>query len=208
VLVNTQLSANEGIEMAQTNHIKDILDAIRNAREMDIPLKITKYSPENKFPFKNKALSLWLSFLSLDIIILRRLSTFFIKRYLQCNKLYFVPGFKCIYGNIYGNNISLFNTNFVDYANIYIGDGTGFSYDNLVITTAHDINSMKNIYAKEIVIGKNVWITSRVTILAGVRIGSNSIIGAGSVVTRDIPPGVFAAGIPAKPLYRINQQEI
>lgn len=193
--------------MVQTNHVQEILDAIRNAREMDIPLKIIEYSPENKFPLKNKILSFWLSFHSLDIIILRRLSAFFIKRYLKCKKSHFVSGFKCIYGNIYGNNISLFNTNFVDYANIYIGDETGFSYDNLIITTEHDKKLKKNIYAKEIVIGQNVWITSRVTILGGVRIGSNSIIGAGSVVTRDIPPGVFAAGIPAKPLYRIGQQE-
>lgn len=191
--------------MAQANCVKDILDAIRNGQEMKIPLKVTQYSPEHPLPVKNKNLLFWLSFHRLDLIFMRRLSAIIIKRYLKCNASNFVSGFKCIYGNIYGEGISLLNTNFVDYANIYIGDGAGFSYDNLVITTVQDMRSKQNVYAKEIVIGRNVWITSRVTILGGVHIGSNSIIGAGSVVTKDIPPGVFAAGIPAKPVYHIDQ---
>jgi acetyltransferase-like isoleucine patch superfamily enzyme len=51
---------------------------------------------------------------------------------------------------------------------------------------------------KPIVIGNNVWIASRATILAGVTIGDNSIVAAGAVVTKDIPPNSIAIGIPAK----------
>ena len=54
------------------------------------------------------------------------------------------------------------------------------------------------------VIGDNVWITSNVTILPGVCIGSNTVIGAGSVVTNDIPSGVFAAGNPCKVIKSID----
>jgi maltose O-acetyltransferase len=50
----------------------------------------------------------------------------------------------------------------------------------------------------KIVIGNNVWIASRATILAGVTIGDNSIVAAGAVVTKDIPPNSIAMGTPAK----------
>lgn len=53
-------------------------------------------------------------------------------------------------------------------------------------------------WAEPIIIKNNVWICANVTVLAGVTIGKNSIIGAGSVVTRDIPPNSFAIGIPCK----------
>ncbi|MDO8610502.1 MAG: DapH/DapD/GlmU-related protein [bacterium] len=53
-------------------------------------------------------------------------------------------------------------------------------------------------------IGKNVWITTRCTILPGVTIGDNSIIAAGSVVTKDIPPNCLAGGNPAKIIKKLN----
>lgn len=56
----------------------------------------------------------------------------------------------------------------------------------------------------DIILKKNVWLASGVTVLAGVTIGENSIIGAGSVVTRDIPANVVAAGVPAKVLRPIK----
>lgn len=57
----------------------------------------------------------------------------------------------------------------------------------------------------EINIGNNVWIGSHCTITKGVRIGDNSVIGAGAVVTRDIPPDVIAAGVPAKVIRQIGK---
>jgi acetyltransferase-like isoleucine patch superfamily enzyme len=189
------------------NRILSILDAISNGNEMDVPLRVTTYSEENPFPQKSQLLLFWLSLHRLDLLFIRRLASIAIKKQLRWIDIQFIPGFKCFYGNIHaGGVVSLCDTIFVDYANIFIGEGTGFSYQNMVITSNHDMSSMNTIYAKEIVIGQNVWIGSRVTILGGVHIGQNTVIGAGSVVTKDIPPNVFAAGIPAKPLYEINRE--
>jgi maltose O-acetyltransferase len=60
------------------------------------------------------------------------------------------------------------------------------------------------VIAKPIIIGNNVWITTNVTILPGVTIGDNTIIGAGSVVTKNIPANVFAAGNPCVVIKEIR----
>jgi maltose O-acetyltransferase len=75
----------------------------------------------------------------------------------------------------------------------------------MVITSEHDRTNFDRVIAKPVYIGKNVWITSRCTILGGVTIGDNSVIGAGSVVTKDIPANCFAAGNPAKPVKYFNK---
>lgn len=59
-------------------------------------------------------------------------------------------------------------------------------------------------YAKPVTIGNNVWIAASVVINGGVTIGDDAVIGSGSVVTRDIPPGVIAAGNPCRPLRPIT----
>ena len=98
---------------------------------------------------------------------------------------------------------NLGDTLFVDYAPVYIGENVGFAFRNTVVTTSHDPTDFVRVIAKSVVIERNVWITTNVTILGGVRIGENSIIGAGSVVTKDIPPNVFAAGNPCVPIKKI-----
>jgi acetyltransferase-like isoleucine patch superfamily enzyme len=50
----------------------------------------------------------------------------------------------------------------------------------------------------DIVLERDVWLATGVTVLAGVRIGAATVVAAGSVVTRDLPPGVLAAGVPAR----------
>lgn len=91
----------------------------------------------------------------------------------------------------------------IAYAPIKIGAGSMFSFNNTIITSTHDYQDFNTVKAFPVVIGKNVWITSNVTILPGVHIGDNSIIGAGSVVTKDIPSNVFAAGNPARVIKSI-----
>jgi maltose O-acetyltransferase len=118
---------------------------------------------------------------------------------------YFDKNFYCSAPNlIVGNNVSLKDTYILAYAPITIGNNSGFSYHNAIITSTHNYTDFSTIIAKPITIGNNVWITSNVTILAGVTIGDNTIIGAGSVVTKDIPSGVFAAGNPCKVVKQIN----
>lgn len=93
------------------------------------------------------------------------------------------------------------------YAPIYIGHDTMFSHYNTIITSTHDLNDINRIIGKPVHIGHNVWITSNVTILPGVSIGDYSVIGAGSVVTRDIPSGVFAAGNPCRIIKQIHKND-
>jgi maltose O-acetyltransferase len=117
-----------------------------------------------------------------------------------------IPGFMCFYGNIYAEqDVVLNNTFILDYAPVYIGKNSRFSFENMVITSEHDRTNFDRVIAKPVYIGKNVWITSRCTILGGVTIGDNSVIGAGSVVTKDIPANCFAAGNPAKPVKYFNK---
>jgi acetyltransferase-like isoleucine patch superfamily enzyme len=57
-----------------------------------------------------------------------------------------------------------------------------------------------------IILENNVWLGVRVVVLKGVRIGENTVVGAGSVVTRDIPPDVLAAGVPARVIRRFGKE--
>ena len=118
----------------------------------------------------------------------------------------FLPGFSTRFNNISGKNIDFSNCIILDYAPVIIGDHTVIGNDCKLITSWHKNENFNEVKAKEIVIGKNVWITMNCIILGGVTIGDNSIIGAGSVVTKNIPPNVFAAGNPAKVIKQINRQ--
>ena len=90
------------------------------------------------------------------------------------------------------------------YAPIRIGNNVSMSFHNTIITSTHDPSNFKTVIGKPVTIGNNVWITTNVTLLPGVTIGDNTIIGAGSVVTRDIPSNVFAAGNPCRVIKEIN----
>lgn len=62
-------------------------------------------------------------------------------------------------------------------------------------------------YSKPITIKKNAWICSSATICAGVTIGENSIVAAGAVVTKDVPPNTIAAGVPARVIREIDEYD-
>ncbi|MEK6570060.1 MAG: acyltransferase [Bacteroidota bacterium] len=161
----------------------EILEKIRSGLEMDVELSTEIYSSDRPLPKGSRWLRFWLSLHRLDFPYLTFFSACMIRRFLPSSRCQFVPGFRCLVGNIVCDGASLFETCFVDYAAIYVGRGTGFSYQNLVITSTHDMEDMNTVLAREIVIGENVWITSRVTILPCVHIGRNSVIDAGSIVS-------------------------
>ena len=128
------------------------------------------------------------------------------KRLVLPKETQLLPGFWSQAGNIRcGRKVSLGDTFFIDYAPVLIGDGVGFSFGNKVITSTHDLQDFNRIIARPVVFQENVWITSCVTILGGVTIGKNSVIGAGSIVTRSIPPDVFAAGSPCRVIRPIKR---
>lgn len=114
-------------------------------------------------------------------------------------------GFYCSAPNIeVGECTGLGNLYIIAFEKVKIGSHCSFSFNNMILTSSHDYQDFSTVVAKPVVIGDSVWVTSNVTILPGVTIGSNTIIGAGSVVTKDIPSGVFAAGNPCKVIKKIQ----
>ena len=94
---------------------------------------------------------------------------------------------------------------FQDQGGIYIGDNTLIGHNVVLATLHHGLlpEERHDLIPKPIHIGENVWIGSNATILAGVTIGDNAVIGAGSVVTRDIPENRIAVGSPARVIKSI-----
>lgn len=114
------------------------------------------------------------------------------------------PPFFCDYGsNIFLGERVFFNFNCVvlDVCKVTIGDFTLFGPAVQVYTPMHPMDAAlrrKEEFGKPITIGSDVWVGGGALILPGVRIGSRTVIGAGSVVTRDVPDDVFAAGNPCR----------
>ena len=121
------------------------------------------------------------------------------------------PPFYCDYGaNIQLGERVFFNFNCIvlDVCPVSIGDFTLFGPAVQIYTPLHPFDSARRRreeFGKPIAIGSDVWVGGGAIILAGVRIGSRSVIGAGSVVTRDIPDAVFAAGNPCKVIREITE---
>ena len=89
---------------------------------------------------------------------------------------------------------------FQDQGGITIGDNTLIGHNVILATLNHDFSPNKRsiLHPSPIVMGKNVWIGSRATILSGVTIGDGAIVAAGSVVTKNVPSNKVVAGVPAK----------
>jgi maltose O-acetyltransferase len=121
------------------------------------------------------------------------------------------PPFYCDYGaNTWLGKKVYFNFNCVvlDVCEVRIGDFTLFGPAVQIYTATHPLNAEQRRsreYAKPIVIGSDVWVGGAAVICPGVTIGDRSIIGAGSVVTRDIPAGVFAAGNPCRVIRELTE---
>ncbi len=112
----------------------------------------------------------------------------------------------------FGNNVyANFNLTLVDDTHIYVGDCTMFGPNVTVATAGHPIDpelrSKAYQYNMPVHIGRNCWLGAGVVVLPGVTIGDNSVIGAGSVVTKDIPANVVAVGNPCKVLREINERD-
>ncbi|MFL5616032.1 MAG: sugar O-acetyltransferase [Gemmatimonadaceae bacterium] len=122
------------------------------------------------------------------------------------------PPFFCDYGeNIYLGERVFFNFNCVvlDVCSVRIGDYSLFGPAVQIYTPMHPFNAAqrrKEEFGKPVEIGSDVWVGGGAIILPGVTIGSRAVIGAGSVVTRDIPAGVFAAGNPCRVIRTIDEQ--
>ena len=120
------------------------------------------------------------------------------------------PPFYCDYGsNIELGERVFFNFNCVvlDVCLVRIGDFTLFGPAVQIYTPMHPMNAEQRRtreFGKPVDIGSDVWVGGGAIILPGVRIGSRSVIGAGSVVSRDVPEAVFAAGNPCRVIRPIT----
>jgi len=99
----------------------------------------------------------------------------------------------------------------VDDTHIYVGDGTMFGPNVVVATAGHPIlpslREQAYQYNFPVHIGKNCWLGAGVIVVPGVTIGDNTVIGAGSVVTKDIPSNVVAVGNPCRVLREIDERD-
>ncbi len=115
----------------------------------------------------------------------------------------------------YGSNIELgervffnFNCVILDVCSVKIGSFTQFGPAVQIYTATHPLNAeqrRKEEAGKPVEIGADVWVGGGAIILPGVRIGARSVIGAGSVVTRDVPEGVLAVGNPCRVVREISE---
>jgi maltose O-acetyltransferase len=123
------------------------------------------------------------------------------------------PPFYCDYGNniVLGDKVFFnFNCVVLDVMKVEIGSRTLIGPNVQIYTATHPLNYRERAagveFAKPVTIGKDVWIGGSAVICPGVRIGDRTVIGAGSVVTKDLPSNVFAAGNPCKVIRELEQE--
>ena len=124
------------------------------------------------------------------------------------------PPFYCDYGKhieVGKNFFANYNCTIIDVAKVVIGDNCQMAPNVSIYTAGHPVHPVARNsayeYGIEVTIGDNVWIGGNTVILPGVHIGSNTVIGAGSVVTHDIPDWVVAAGNPCKVIRKITEED-
>lgn len=124
------------------------------------------------------------------------------------------PPFYCDYGfniEVGKNFFANYNCTILDVAKVKIGNNVLFAPNVAVYTAGHPLHPVMRQseyeYGIGIEIGDNVWIGGNAVILPGVKIGSNSVIAAGSVVTKDIPNWVVAGGNPCRVIRKITEAD-
>ena len=110
------------------------------------------------------------------------------------------------------NFFANYNCTILDVAKVVIGDNCQLAPNVAIYTAGHPLHpKTRNTlyeYGVEVTIGDNVWVGGNTVICPGVHIGSNTVIGAGSVVTKDIPDWVVAAGNPCRVIRKITDKDM
>ena len=130
------------------------------------------------------------------------------------DNFYVEPPFHCDYGyniSIGEKFYSNYNLIILDCGKVSIGDNVMLAPNVSIFTAGHPIDAeMRNKeweYAIPVKIGNNVWIGGNTVINPGISIGDNTVIGSGSVLTKDIPSNVIAAGNPCKVIRKITEED-
>lgn len=118
--------------------------------------------------------------------------------------------------NFFGN----YNLTVQDDAKVVIGDNANFGPNVTIVTPVHPLIASERYqmldgngepkhlcYARPVIIGNDVWLGANVVVCGGVTIGDGCVVGAGSVVTRDLPPNSLAAGVPCRVIRQITQAD-
>lgn len=138
-----------------------------------------------------------------------------IQELLQTEETPFInPPFYCDYGNhikVGKNFFANYNCTMLDVGKITFGDNCLLAPNVAIYTAGHPIhpdsrNSLYE-YGIDVTIGNNVWLGGNVVVCPGVTIGDNCVIGAGSVVTKDIPAWSIAAGNPCRVIRKITEED-
>lgn len=124
-----------------------------------------------------------------------------------------MPRLQCDYGSLItlgANSFLNYDAIVMDCAPITIGDDVSIGPRVQLLTALHpmdehDLRRERWERAEPIVVGHNVWFGGGVIVCAGVTVGDNTVVGAGSVVTRDLPPAVVAAGNPARVIRKLDR---
>ena len=124
------------------------------------------------------------------------------------------PPFYCDYGKnieVGKNFFANYNCMIIDVAKVTIGENCMMAPNVAIYTAGHPVHpAARNTayeYGIEVTIGDNVWIGGNTVVVPGVHIGSNVVIGAGSVVTKDIPPYSLAVGNPCRVIRKITEKD-
>lgn len=124
------------------------------------------------------------------------------------------PPFYCDYGKniqVGKNFFANYNCTILDVAKVIIGDNCQLAPNVAIYTAGHPVHpASRNTlfeYGAEVVIGNNVWLGGNTIVCPGVHIGDNVVIGAGSVVTKDIPSWTIAAGNPCRVIRAITEED-
>ena len=124
------------------------------------------------------------------------------------------PPFYCDYGKnieVGKNFFANYNCTILDVAKVKIGDNCQMAPNVAIYTAGHPIHpatrNSQYEYGKPVTIGDNVWIGGNTVLCPGVRVGSNVVIGAGSVVTTDLPDWCIAAGNPCRVIRKITDAD-
>lgn len=132
-----------------------------------------------------------------------------------CHPLTFIePAFRCDYGfNIHTHGLAVINYNCVilDTSPVHIGAGAFIAPGVCLACAGHSVDPAQRSEgistSGPITLEDDVWIGANAVVCGGVTIGRGSVIGAGSVVTHDIPAGVVAAGAPCRPIRPVTEQD-
>lgn len=124
------------------------------------------------------------------------------------------PPFYCDYGKnieVGKNFFANYNCTILDVAKVKIGDNCQMAPNVAIYTAGHPIHpatrNSQYEYGKPVTIGDNVWIGGNTVICPGVQVGNNVVIGAGSVVTKDLPDWCIAAGNPCRVIHKITDAD-